>query len=319
MLLLLAPTAAADTCDTYAEPRLVVVDEAPVVESSGLAPSRARPGVLYTHDDANNAPSLYAVDLDGRFLGEHPVEGLGMVDWEDLAAGPCPDDGGPCLYVGDIGDNDADRATIAVHVVSEPAAGEPARLRETWQARYPDGPRDAETLLVHPCTGEVHLVTKGQDATGTVYRWPADRSGVGELEPVADLALDDDRPITGGQWDAEGDRLVVRTHDRLFEWRTDPADPDAHWSEAPLEVGRVEEQQGEGVAYGPDGALVTSDEGNPLRLQVLACEARSPEGPTCAFVPGGGCGCASLAPPPPWLPLPLLLLLRRFPRRLRCS
>ena len=58
-------------------------------------------------------------------------------DAEDLAVGP---DGS--LWVGDTGDNEQRRSTVALIVV--PARGEPELHRLT----YPDGPHDAEALLV---------------------------------------------------------------------------------------------------------------------------------------------------------------------------
>lgn len=308
--LLLASSARGDSCASYADPERITVDATPVDESSGLAASRTRPGVFFTHDDAGGDAVLYAVDLQGGALGTHLVRGAALVDWEDLSPGPCPKDGAPCLYVGDIGDNDGVRPYVTIYVVPEPAEGEDAKVVEAWDATYPDGPRDAETLLVHPCTGDVHVVSKTSDGTGTVYRLPADRRGELVLQRVADLVLDDERAITGGQWDADGDRLVIRTRERLWEWRTDPADPDGHWDEPPVEVAAVDEVQGEGVAFATDGSLVTSDEGHPLSLHRMRCEDPSPGEARCAFVPVGGCGCdgggAAGA-----VPLAALALLRR--------
>lgn len=236
-----------------------------------------------------------------------------MIDWEDIAPGPCPQDGEPCLYIGDIGDNDLVRPSISVHVVREPEEGKDARQIETWQAVYPDGPRDAETLLVHPCTGDVYLVTKEEEATGSVYRFPRERQGTVTLEKVADLVLDGKRPFTGGQWDSEGDRLVLRSRDRIWQWQTDPADPDAHWDSPPSKVAEIDEEQGEAIAFTLDGALVTSSEGSPLMLHVLPCRALEPAADECAFAAEGGCGCRSARPG--LSALPLLLVAGALQRR----
>jgi hypothetical protein len=284
----LALPAAADTCDEYGPPEPASVPDAPVDESSGLAASRTRPGVLFTHDDAGGDPVLYAVDLDGRYLGSHRVRDASLEDWEDLSPGPCPKDGEPCLYIGDIGDNDARRATIVVYVVREPAPGEDARRVDTWLGGYPDGPRDAETLLVHPCTGDVYVVTK-RDGGGTVYRWPTDRDA-GTLERVGEVVVPDGGPITGGQFDADGDRVVLRTRGSLWGWSVATDAPAAHWDEPPVLLGEVDEEQGEGVAFMLGGGLITSDEGHPLRLHHLPCDAE-PSAVDCAFAPVGGCGC----------------------------
>ena len=305
-----AMTARAAVCESYAPAEEVVVVDAPVGESSGLAAARLRPGVYFTHGDAGGDPVLFAVDLDGRYLGSHLVRGASLFDWEDVAAGPCPDDGEPCLYVGDIGDNAAIRDTVSVYVVREPEEGEDADLVETWEGSYPDGPRDAETLLVHPCTGERYLVTKGEDATGTVYRLADD----GKLEPVADLALDDDTSITGGSWNETGDRVVLRTRERIFAWDTSTEDGEGHWTDAPVMLAEVDEEQGEGVAFASDESLVTSDEGQPLRLHRFACEATRDSDGVCSFVPSGGCGCATERRAP-WSGLTLFAVLALAGRR----
>ena len=286
------------------------MDAAPVDESSGLAAARLRKGVYFTHGDAGGDPVLYAVDIDGRYLGSHLVRGASLVDWEDLAAGPCPDDGEPCLYVGDIGDNDSIRDTVVVYVVREPEEGEDADLVETWEGTYRDGPRDAETLLVHPCTGERYLVTKGPEATGTVYRLAEE----GELERVAELALEDDTSITGGSWNETGDRVVLRTRERIFAWDTSTEDAEAHWNQAPVVVAEVTEDQGEGVAFGSDESLVTSDEGQPLRLQHFVCDVTSDSDGVCSFVPSGGCGCTTRRRAP-WNVLTLLAVVTLAGRR----
>ena len=308
---LLAMTARAAVCETYAPVQEeIVVADAPVDESSGLAPARLRQGVYFTHGDAGGDPVLYAVDLDGRYRGSHLVRGASHVDWEDVAAGPCPDDGEPCLYVGDIGDNNAIRDTVTVYVVREPEDGKDGKLVETWEGSYPDGPTDAETLLVHPCTGERYLVTKGEDATGTVYRLAAE----GELESVAELALDDDTSITGGSWNETGDRVVLRTRGRIFAWDTSTEDPEGHWNDPPIVVADVDEQQGEGVTFASDEALVTSDEGQPLRLHRFACDNAHDSDGVCSFVPSGGCGCAT-QPRSPWAVAPFLALVALAGRR----
>jgi hypothetical protein len=46
-----------------------------VVESSGVAVSRAYPDVLWTHNDSGDGPYLYATDLHGKDRGAVQVSG----------------------------------------------------------------------------------------------------------------------------------------------------------------------------------------------------------------------------------------------------
>jgi hypothetical protein len=82
------------------------------------------------------------------------------------------------LYLGDIGDNGATRASIVVYRVPEPAvdAGQlPVAVDlagvESITLQYPDGARDAETLLVDPLSGDLYVISK-RDTPSRVYRAP---------------------------------------------------------------------------------------------------------------------------------------------------
>ena len=136
-------------------------------EASGVAVSRRVPGRLWTHNDSGQ-PVLFMLDARGGVTGRIQLSGATVVDWEAVSAGPCPT--GSCLYVGDIGDNNARRDHITVYRLTEPGdtpsgAAASTAAAEAFHARYPDGPHDAETLLVAP-DGGLYIVTKGRYGTG---------------------------------------------------------------------------------------------------------------------------------------------------------
>ena len=79
-----------------------------VTESSGVAASRAHPGVLWTHNDSGDDAYVYATDLAGADRGLVRIRGARAVDWEDIALGPCPTRRGACLYIADTGDKRED-------------------------------------------------------------------------------------------------------------------------------------------------------------------------------------------------------------------
>src|SRR5262245_47636756 len=112
-------------------------------ESSGIAASRKHIGVFWSHNDGES-PYLFAFDAHGKSRGRVRVAGAQMYDWEDMAIGP-----GNEIYIGDIGDNDRKRKQIVVYRLPEPdpsaSAAKPVRA---IQMRYPDGPHDAEALIV---------------------------------------------------------------------------------------------------------------------------------------------------------------------------
>ncbi|MFH1464589.1 MAG: hypothetical protein ABIO70_09385 [Pseudomonadota bacterium] len=282
LLLHVAPTLAL-TCEGYGAPEVIAeMSATPVVEASGVAYSRTRPGIWFTHNDGGGQPELYAFRLDGTFLETHPVEGAGFVDWEDLAAGPCPWARGDCVYIGDIGDNGRARERIWVYAVPEPAEGETLAVMATWNVVYPGGPQDAEALFVHPRTGRIYLATKDPGGSvSTIWRFPEEPAGdpVALEEVFAWTPAVGGAATTGADWDADGDRLVIRTYAAAWEWRTDPCDPEGHWGAEPS-MWSIGDPHGEAIAYDTEGDLIAVTEGETMTITRLPCTAVG-DGGTC--------------------------------------
>lgn len=267
-----------DGADHYGPARLVgALADATVTESSGLVASRRNPGVLWTHNDSGAKPVVHCVRPDAASCGRWAVPGAGAVDWEDIAAGPGPERGTSYLYIGDIGDNGRTRPSVVVYRVPEPAVpdsgdGGAVEADHTTAAptalrfSYPDGPHDAEALLVHPTTGDLYIVTK--DAVPRVYRATAPVAGdvtirlalVTSLRPSF---LPFDR-ISGGDISPDGLRVVLCTY-ADGEERTSPADGgpfDRIWEQPVTSVDLGVRDQGEAVAYRLDGqAILATSEG----------------------------------------------------------
>ncbi len=258
-------------------------DDARLTESSGIAASRRTPGVFWTHNDSGDGPYLFAIDRRARTLARFEVPGATNVDWEDIAMGPGAD-GKPALYVGDIGDNNRNRADNAVYRVPEPPVEAGHFRREARTApgdkfpyRYPDGAHDAETLLIHPRTGEIVLVTKEGDGHSGVYAFPQpltpDR--LVTLRKIGALTFTNhflggnglyaqgERMATGGDIAPDGRRVVIRTYLWAYEWRIAPGQPLADALRArPRQTLLPLTKQGEGIGYRLDGkAWLTTSEG----------------------------------------------------------
>ena len=247
-------------------------------EISGLVPA-ADGQTWWALNDSGNPPDLYRLDARGTVQQRVRVLGVRNDDWEDLAVAPCPQGGGRCLVVGDIGDNLRQRPEVRLVFVPEPAVGDTVvRPRAVWPLRYADGPRDAEALLVHPRTGTVFVVTKGRQTDAVVYRVPpgggtAVRSAILRPGPVP---IEDQ--ITGGAADPTGRWVALRTYRELWlaTW------PDAlagHWRH--VDLGPLAEPQGESVAFGRGGEVRLASEAGvantPATWSALRCQL--PSGP----------------------------------------
>ena len=198
-----------------------------VDESSGVAVSRRFPEVMWTHNDGGPG-RVHAVRKDGTLVATVEVAGVEAEDWEDIDLAACPEDGPgdrDCLYLGDIGDNGADREEYAVDILPEPDPATETRvdLLRRVPFRYPDGSADAEALAVDPA-GRVLVITKGSDGAARLYRLSAapDTSGAAAVRRavlVGTLSLDVAAPrdrITGAAISPDGTRLAVRNHHAVY-------------------------------------------------------------------------------------------------------
>ena len=130
-------------------------------EVSGLAASRAHPGVYWAQNDSGGGARLVAMAADGSRVASYAVAGADNVDWEDIDAFEL--EGKRYLLVADTGDNGGIRKQLSLYVFEEPAKlrdGETLRPAWTINFRWPDGARDCEASAVDAARGEVLLISK---------------------------------------------------------------------------------------------------------------------------------------------------------------
>lgn len=132
-------------------------------EVSGLVASRSHAEVFWVHNDSGDSARFLAMSRGGDLLGSFRLAGAAAIDWEDIAIGPKAG-GGSFLYLGDVGDNNAVRANVAVHRVVEPVATTGGTIAagayQTLNFRYPNGARDVESIFVDPLADELYFITK---------------------------------------------------------------------------------------------------------------------------------------------------------------
>lgn len=316
------------TCSSWATPaRTATVDDDKVNQVSGIVASHRYPGLIWAEEDAGSDPELIAIDADGTVLNRVNVTGAENTDWEDITLGPCADtveDACGCLYLGDLGSNDQTRTEGVVWVVPEPSPlDEDTRPATALRFRWPDGPHDAEALLVHPQTGAITLITKEATGPARIYRFPGtalqpsaetvELLDVGVLDLAA--AGSTGGRVTGGAISPLGDRVVVRTTADALLFALGAADVGAALQREAERVPVHESDAGEAITFSPDGErLLLIDEGASPDLWEVACVAFEPRQTDDADPLGTcetavtGCACTSGALPrsAPWLATLLL-------------
>ncbi|MEU1023073.1 WD40 repeat domain-containing protein [Streptomyces sp. NPDC005904] len=251
-----------------------------IVESSGLAASRAHPGVYWTHNDQDKGAYLYAVDSrTGRTVATVTMTGIGAPrDVEAISVGT---DG--FLYVGDIGDNlGGTWPHVWIYKLPEPKTLKDQAVRATqYVVKYADGARDAEALMVHPKTGRIYIADKKEEG-GSLYEGPATMSTAGPN--VFRRIAATDLWVTDGAFSPDGRRLSLRGY---F------GGVDLAWRGAgrkPVREGRLSvpfQRQGESMTYTPDGTtLMYGTEG--AQSAVTPVEVRGKGGGGSDGPSGGG-------------------------------
>ena len=159
---------------------IAVIQQASLVEASGLARSQRDGDILWAMNDGGSKPRVYAFDETGTHRGRLTLDPATNRDWEDLASFTL--DGTPYLLVADIGDNSSRHDTLKLYIVEEPDLAEDDKVRSepAWviEFRYPDGARDAESVAVDVNEGYVYILSK-RNIPPRLYRVP--------LQPVDEV------------------------------------------------------------------------------------------------------------------------------------
>ncbi|MQY13008.1 hypothetical protein SRB5_31480 [Streptomyces sp. RB5] len=261
------------------------IDDPRITESSGLAASRQHPGVYWTHNDSDDGPYLYAVDSrTGKTVATLTLKGIGEPrDVEAISVGP-----GNELWVGDIGDNmNGAWDHVWIYRLPEPKELKDATVRAVqYNVRYADGPRDAESMMVHPKTGRVYIVSKVEGG-GALYEGPKSLApqGMNVFRKVAPIDL----WATDGAFSPDGKRLAVRSYlgGRKYRWEDG----------RPVEDGTLAvpiQRQGESMTYSADGrALLFGTEGGGSSVESVEVAGSGDGKPSAPSGSGGGASDAA--------------------------
>ena len=151
------------------------------VERSRRRAGAIRPALGDSSD--SGAPVLVALDDRGTVVGRVQLTGAAVEDWEAIAVGPVA---GSCVYVADIGDNQAARGQITVYRALEPeTASGSVPVRDVFTATVPGRAARCRGTARRAGRRDVHR-DQGRGRPVALYRFPrGTRSGlVLQLERV---------------------------------------------------------------------------------------------------------------------------------------
>gem|GEM_PF-424898 len=249
--------------------------DAALTEASGLIQSARDPDLLWSHNDSGDHARIFALGRDGSALGTYTFD-LPDSDWEDLGAGLDPDTGATVLFIGDIGNNDLSRTSVAVYLALEPtvdrgapAVEQPLALQATLTLTLPE-PLNLDSLLVDPQTQDLYLFSDAADGRTVVLRKAAPHvdGEVSALEVVGELTLGvepflGDTLATGAAISPLGERVLLRTRQGAFLWLRDGAQSVGEaLAGEPCAVALPSQPLGEAITFDAEqGGLLTVSEG----------------------------------------------------------
>ncbi len=182
------------------------------------------------------------------------------------------------VWFADIGDNGESRDNVALITAAydplDPQAEESVPV--VFRLAYPDGPHDAEALLLAP-DGTPYIVTKDLLGRSSVYRPAGDLDAAAEVTmvKVADLEFamtgTPGGPVgragqilvTGGAVAADGSRIALRTYTDAYVWALSASDvAEALQSDPIAVIALPDAPQGEALSFASDSrSLLVGGEG----------------------------------------------------------
>ncbi len=229
-----------------------------LAEASGLAMSAQDHNLLWSHNDSGDMNRLFLFDKQGNHKGVFRVLGSGNRDWEDMACGAGPEQDQHYLYVADIGDNQRRWSEVYLYRLPEPDVNQAdpeaqwvdvqAEDVDRFPVKYPDGARDAETLLLDPWSLDLYVVSKS-DFPARIYRlaYPYEHQEERTFELYGTIPV---TLLTGGDISPDGKTIVMKTKERIWKWTREEGESlrDALMRE-PIRIPYLPEPQGEAIAF----------------------------------------------------------------------
>ncbi len=283
----IADNKAKERLENYQKPQIAgKIESAEITESSGIVASKCQTDIFWTHNDSGNGAFIFAMNAKGKHLGAWRVSGAKNNDWEDIAA--FKNENGECfLYIGDIGNNARSREEFMIYRIGEPKVSgadktsnkkKPLETEkaETIKFDYPDMRHDAETLLVHPQSGDIYVLTKRLSGASAVYKLSKNYNSnkKNRLEKIVDFTVPavPNGFLTGGDVSSDGKRVIICDYFNGYELvlPEKAKNFDEIWKQAPSVVALGEREQGEAVGYSIDGNSIfaTSEKKNSPILEI---------------------------------------------------
>lgn len=262
---------------------LALINDENLEESSGLAESFANPNLLWTHNDSGDKARIFLIDYEGKVKATVWLDSAKNRDWEDIAIGPGPEAGKNYLYIADIGDNESEFPYKYIYRIEEPLIDVSKTKDTTIQKvdvikfQYPDGLRDAESLMIDPLSRDLFVISK-RELRANVYRLPYPQITAGEMNAelsIQNLELDPSEidtvrlngevlirgyhpkyfyQIVAASISNDGTEVLVKSYSTVYYWKRESNETiPALLKRPPTVLPYIPEPQGEAITFSASG------------------------------------------------------------------
>lgn len=258
------PTQVSDTVSIKPAVTVGTVTSNLLKEVSGIVTSNQDNNSIWTHNDSGDNPLIYLLDDKANLKYKCTITNAKNRDWEDITTYKNR------LYIGDIGDNNAVHPHYTIYIIDEPSVKSNADITVNKTDRiiykYPDGAKDAETLMADPMNGDLYIVSK-RESNVNVYRivFPYNLKDTTIAEKVLTMPF---TYFVGGDISRDGKEIIMKTYQKIYYWprKTGKTIAEA-LAQKPQEILYQQEPQGESICWSADGkSFFTLSEESPLKI-----------------------------------------------------
>ncbi len=231
--------------------------------ASGMGASRYYTGMLWIENDQGGGTNnIYLVDSTGTERAAFSVTGATDRDWTDMSMGPGPGADTTYIYLADIGNSNAVSRYNYIYRFPEPQTplGSGVLTGATAPATkitflYPDGPRDAETILLDPVSKDIYIVDKLGASNVYELPYPQSTDTVIMATKIIQAMPIPAGPLRSGGIASGRTGIIMKTYTSAFYWTITPGESIfSALLNTPVQIPVPGEIQGEAMCFTPNDA-----------------------------------------------------------------
>jgi hypothetical protein len=242
------------------------IDNPLLDEVSGITASYQTPKTIWVEEDSGNPNSISLLTTSGKFLGDVSIEFVANRDWEDMSISNGPINGAHYIYLADIGDNKKQYNTKYIYRFPEPIVTLSSSPFHSHLSSYdiisftlPDGIKNCEAVMIDPATLDIYVISKDDEATIYVARYPQPINTSFILEKVGTLPI---FKVTAADISPDGTEILIKNYTQIFYWKRNlNSSISSTLKQQPTILPYQIEPQGESICFAADnsGFYTTSE------------------------------------------------------------